>query len=155
MSEVVFNVDEFKTATKEFEGVIVDAEYSETPFGISGKFERGKVFAIKIETEEYEKPQYEWYPPSNKRLTKWWYFIKALHECGAMRDIVITGATTEERIRSFGNSLIGMKFRWVDYNDLEGFGGRKLQLLLPDQYLGRVEVKPPAEKIEVKEVSEL
>lgn len=154
---VSFRIEEFKEVTKEFVGTIVEAEYSENPFGISGKFERGKVLGIKIVTEEYEKPQYEWYPPTNKKKTKWYYFIEALWKCGAMKEIVIAGSSDDERIQSLANQLVGMTFRWVDYAELEGFGGRKINLMLPEEYLGKRDVSTliSAKPLKVEEVKEL
>ncbi len=71
-SKIVFKPDELKDATKDFEGQIIEAEYSDTPFGFEGRddIERRKQLAIKIRTEAYEKEQFEWYPPNDKKLTK-------------------------------------------------------------------------------------
>lgn len=150
LSKVVFKPDELKDATKDFEGQVIDAEYGENPFGFEGRedIERRAQLAIKIRTEEYEKEQFEWYPPSDKKLTKsaqavvtpkgvvkrvclneggntdgvgwadWAYFIKAMQKCGALKDTVVKGKTDDERMTSFAKSLIGMNFRFVEYTNL-------------------------------------
>ena len=140
---IAFSPNEFKESIKEFKGVIVDADYSEEPFGIKGNPEierKGPQLCLKIQTDEYEKPQYAWYPPSNKKKTKWFYFIEALEKSGAMADIRIEGNTSEERIKSLMNSLIGMEFFWQE-REVEILGGRKTaRVILPVVYYGKKEI---------------
>ena len=92
---IAFKTEEFKPFKKEFRGVIVAAEYSEEPFGLKGAPEVEekqrqrygvipKKLGIKIETDEYEKYQYEWYFPSARIGTKWHELIQALERTGAM-----------------------------------------------------------------------
>lgn len=142
---IAFSPDKLVEAKKDFRGFIVDAEYALEPFGFKGRpdIERRPQMAIKIRTEEYEKDQLEWFPPSNKQLTKWAYLIAALAETGAMRDIVVKGETDEERMQSFTKSLIGMECRFVEKTGLESIAkGRKLELILPTEYYGKKDVSP-------------
>jgi len=153
LSSVAFSPDEFKEAAKQFRGVIVKAEYGENPFGFEGRpdIPRMPQLAIAIETPDYDKLQYEWYRPTNVRKTKWSYFIDALTKTGAMKDIVIKGSSDEERLKSFAESLVGMEFDWTQYTDLEIIvKGRTIELLLPDKYYGKKEVKPIEEIREEK-----
>lgn len=140
---VAFKSSEFSEAIKEFRGTIVDADYSEEPFGIRGAPDierRGPQLCLKIMTDVYEKPQYAWFPPSSKKKTKWWYFIEALEKSGAMADIRIEGETEEERMKSFMESLIGMEFYWQE-KEVEILGGRKTaRVLLPVVYYGKKQV---------------
>lgn len=72
-SSIAFKPEDLKEAVKEFRGVIVRAEYGMNPLGMEGSpaIEKKRAqLAIQIETPEYEKPQYEWYPPSNVKMTK-------------------------------------------------------------------------------------
>lgn len=141
MSSVAFRPDEFISAKRVFRGVIIAFDYGETPFGMMGNpdIQRRPQFCIKIESEQYAKPQYEWYVPTDKKLTKWWYFIQRLHETGALREILpLQGETEEERIKDFGNKLIGMEFDWEDV-EVELMGGKKTFVLLPKRYYGKRE----------------
>lgn len=69
---IAFTPDKLVDAKKDFRGIIIDAEYALEPFGFKGRadIERRMQMAIKIRTEEYEKDQLEWFPPSDKKLTK-------------------------------------------------------------------------------------
>jgi len=148
MSEVAFSPDELKDAVKDFVGTIVDADYGIEPLGIKGRadIKRREQLCIQIRTDAYEKDQFEWVAPSNKKKTKWAYFIEALAKTGALRDIEISGDTDEERMKSFANSLIGMKFRWMQIQGLESIAkGREIEMLLPEEYYGREEVSPVTE----------
>jgi len=140
---IAFSPEELVDVAKDFTGVIIDADYGLEPLGIKGRpdIERRPQLCIKIETEEYEKPQYEWYAPSNRKKTKWAYFIESLAETGALRDIDVSGETDEERMKSFAKSLIGMKFHFVQV-EVEIIGGRKTTCILPDEYFGREEAEP-------------
>lgn len=141
--KVAFSPTEFSEAIKEFRGVIVDVDFSEEPFGIKGAPDidrKGPQLCLKIQTDQYEKPQYAWYPPNNKKGTKWWYFIQALEKSGAMADIRIEGSTDEERIKSFMESLIGMEFYWQE-KEVEILGGRrKARVILPVVYYGKKQI---------------
>ena len=157
---VAFTPDEFTEAIKEYEGIVVAAEYSEEPFEIRGApgIKRGKQLCLKIETEEYEKPQYAWYPPSSIKKTKWDYFIKALADIGVLKDVDTTGKTVDERMESFARSMIGMRFAFVQ-KFVEGAvrekGSdqmRKVRVTLPVKYLGKEVVSPQTQIREEKVV---
>jgi hypothetical protein len=155
---IAFKPEEATEALKEYVGQIVGVDYSEEPFGMKGAPDikrTGKVLAVKIKAEEYEKYQYEWYTPSKVKKTKWLYFIEALNATGAMRDVVIAGADDEERVKNFAQSLLGMVFRWEEQEceslvQVKGGGYKKFSLLLPVEYFGK---KPIEAEAEVKEVS--
>ena len=73
MSKIAFKPEEATEALKEFIGQIVEVDYSEKPFdfeGAPGIVRKGKVLGIQIATDAYDKPQYEWYPPSRVKKTK-------------------------------------------------------------------------------------
>lgn len=109
--------------------------------------------AIQIRTEAYEKDQYEWYAPSKVKLTKWYYFLVAMNANGALKETDSKGKTAQEKMTNFAKSLIGMNFRWLERANLESAGSTPLKrLLLPETYLGKVEVQK-AEEIETEEVS--
>jgi len=64
MSKIAFKPEEATDALKEYTGQIVATDYSEEPFGMKGAPEikrTGKVLCLQIRTDEYDKPQYEWY----------------------------------------------------------------------------------------------
>jgi len=137
---IAFRPEELREAKRSFRGVIVDYDYGETPFGFTGRPDilRRPQLCVKIESEQYEKPQYEWYVPTDKKKTKWAYFIEALAKTGALREILpVKGATDEERIRDFGSKLVGMEFDWEEI-EVELLGGKKTWLLLPVKYYGKV-----------------
>ena len=150
---IAFKQEEFGEALKDFIGQIVDTEYSLTPFGFKGAPEikrAGKVLAIMIRTGTYEKEQFEWYPPSRVKKTKWAYLIEALNAVGAMKDVSVAGATDDERMTGFGKSLLGMKFRWQEkeFESLvkEKGGGQKVfNLIVPIEYLGKAPIDAKAE----------
>jgi len=146
--KVAFAPDKLVNAVKDFRGVIVDAQYGLEPFGFKGKvgIERREQLAIKIRTDAYEKEQIEWFPPSDKKLTKWAYMIEALASNGALRDVVVKGETNEERMQSFAKSLVGMEFRWLERTGLDSIAkGKKIDLLVPVEYYGRKEISPVTE----------
>ncbi|MCD6148437.1 hypothetical protein J7J18_03635 [bacterium] len=148
MSSIAFKPEELKEAKKDFVGQIVAAEYGEAPLGMEGRpdIPRRKQLAIQIRTDEYEKDQFEWYPPSDKKLTKWAYFIEALAKTGALKDIRIEGSTDDERMQSFAKSLVGMKFRFVEYTDLPVIvKGKTIECILPEEYYGKSEVPKETE----------
>lgn len=145
---IVFTPDKLVEAKKDFRGVIIDAEYALEPFGFKGApgIERRTQLAIKIRTDVYEKDQLEWFPPSDKKMTKWAYLIEALAETGAMKDVVVKGESDEERMQSFTKSLIGMEFRWLEKTGLPSIAkGKELELLIPVEYYGKKEVSPVTE----------
>jgi len=157
---VEFDVSKLKDAVKEFRGYVAKAEYSEAPFGIHGnpaieeaQKKRGltKKLGVMILTEEYDKPQYEWMYPSDKKGTKWSYFISALSECGAMAKILpkVAGATVEEKMTSFANAMVNKEFLWCD-EQIETVGERKTRILLPKVFYGEVSAEKLVEA--VKEV---
>lgn len=149
---IAFKPEEASEALKEYEGQIVKVDYSEKPFDFEGSPDikrTGKVLAIQIQTDMYEKPQYEWYPPSRVKKTKWIYLIEALTQTGAMRDISVAGTTDEERMQSFAQSILGMRFKWEEREceslvKLKGGELKKFSILLPVSYLGKfpIEAQP-------------
>ena len=175
--KVAFSPDKLVEAKKDFRGTIIDAEYALEPFGFKGSADivvRRPQMAIKIRTDEYDKDQLEWYPPSDKKLTKpvesactfafsqlrcaqptpvsrfagvkWAYLIEAMASTGALRDVVVKGETDEERMQSFTKSLIGMDMRFVEKVGLESIAkGRKLELILPAEYYGKKDISPVTE----------
>jgi len=147
-SGIVFSPDKLSEAKKDFRGVIVEAEYGLEPFGYKGKvdIQRREQLAVKIRTDAYEKDQLEWFPPSDKKLTKWAYLIEALANTGALRDVVIKGESDEERMQSFAKSLVGMEFRFMEKTGLPSITkGRELEIILPVEYHGKKEVSPVTE----------
>ena len=95
---------------------------------------------------------YRWYAPTKVNKTKWMYFIAALNKCGALKEIDHSGKTPAEQMMSFAKSLVGMKFRFLEHGNLESAGQNPIaRLLLPEEYLGKVEIVQP-EKIETEEV---
>jgi hypothetical protein len=145
---VEFEVEKLKEAAREFRGFVAKAEYSEAPFGIHGdptieerQRQRGitKKLGLMILTDEYDKPQYEWMFPSDKKGTKWAYFISALSECGAMAKILpkITGTTADEKVESFAKALVNKEFLWAD-EEVEIVSGKKTRMLLPKVFYGEV-----------------
>jgi hypothetical protein len=178
MSGIAFKPEEATEALKEFVGQIVAVDYSLEPFGFKGAPDirrDTKVLGLQIRTEAYEKEQYEWYrnavsplPPQSafeskedesrrgySSIVKWLYFIEALNETGAMRDVSVAGANDEERMQNFARSLLGMVFRWQEKEceslvKIRGGEFKKFNVLLPVEYLGK---KPIEAAPEVKQVS--
>lgn len=125
------------------------------PLGMTGRadIEQRAQLCIQIRTEHYELDQYEWFAPSKVRLTKWHYFLEALNKTGALKDTISKGKTAQVKMANFAKSLIGMNFRWLERMNLESAGSEPLKrLLLPEVYIGKVEVQEPTE-IESEEVS--
>jgi len=192
VSRIAFKPEEATDALKEFTGQIVATDFSEKPFGMEGAPDikrTGKVLAIQIRTEAYEKPQYEWYPPSKVKKTKtgikvsyqawspdwqayvlfkikeplvetqfvanlpvvkWLYFIEALNQVGAMKDISIAGTTDDERMQSVAKSLLGMTFRFEEQEfesmvKVKGGAAKRFSVLVPVEYLGKKPIEAPAE----------
>lgn len=145
---IAFKPEEAIDATKEFTGQIVGVDYSEEPFGMKGAADiqrRGKVLGVMIQTEAYSKPQYEWYPPSKVKKTKWVYFIEALYTTGAIKDITIAGKTDDERVNSLAKSLLGMNFKFMDVvkDSLvreKGGAAKTFGLTLPVEYHGKTPI---------------
>ena len=138
MGEVAFRIEEFREVKKAFRGTVIDVDYGETPFGMTGRpdIPRRSQLCIMIASPDYTKPQYEWYVPSNKKKTKWAYLIEGLQMSGAMNDMVIIGDTPEEKIRSFADNLVGMEFDWEE-REVEILAGRTTDCLIPVIYYGR------------------
>ncbi len=152
---IVFTPEEAVEATKDFEGYIVDAEYGMNPLGHTGRpdIEQREQLCIQIRTETYEKDQLEWFAPSKVKLTKWHYFLLGLNKTGALKDTDSAGKTAQKKMANFAKSLIGMNFRWLERMNLESAGSTPLKrLLLPETYLGKVEVVK-AEEIESEDVT--
>lgn len=151
MSGIAFKPEEARDSIKEYTGQIVATDYSEKPFGMEGAAEikrTGKVLCLKIKANEYEKEQFEWYPPSKVKKTKWLFLIEALIQTGAMKDINPAGATDDERMKNFGQSLLGMKFKWEEKEceslvKLKGGEQKKFDVLLPIEYLGKSAIEAP------------
>jgi hypothetical protein len=158
---IAFKPEEATDALKEYTGQIVATDYSEKPFDFKGAPEitrKGKVLGVQIRTAQYEKPQYEWYPPSKVKKTKWLFFIEALNQVGAMKDISTAGANDEERMTSISKSLLGMVFRWEERVEESlvkergvGAGQKKFSVLLPVEYLGKkpIEKQPEVRSAEI------
>jgi hypothetical protein len=139
---VAFKPDEMIEARKDFRGIIIDADYGDTPLGIEGApgFVRRPQLAIKISTEAYEREQIEWYAPSNKKKTRWAAFIEAMSKCGALKETKPEGVSDDDKLKSFAKSLIGMDCHFVEL-EVEVMGQRgKSAVILPDEYYGRREV---------------
>ena len=109
----------------------------------------GKKLGIKIQSEEYEKYQYEWFFPSAKAGTRWNWFIEALEKTGAIRDVNVSGSTDEERMQSFCKSLIGMEFHWEE-QVRKAMGGRETDVLLPTVYFGKKKVEGEIREVKVE-----
>jgi len=151
---IAFAPEEGVDATKDFVGYIVDAEYGTDPLGMIGKveYEKRPQLCIAIRTAEYEKDQYEWYAPSRVNLTKWMYFVGAMNTCGALKETDSSGKNAAEKMTTFAKSLHGMNFRWLEHANLESAGQTPIaRLLLPSEYLGKVEIEEAVE-IETEEV---
>jgi hypothetical protein len=92
----------------------------------------------------------KWYPPSKVKKTKWIYFIEALNQVGAMKDVSIAGTNDDERMQSFARSLLGMTFKWEEREcesmvKVRGGGVKKFDVSLPVEYLGKKPIEAPAE----------
>ncbi len=64
MSSIAFKPEEARDALKEYTGQIVEIQYEIEPFGFKGdpSIKRSdKVLGLKLQTDAYEKAQYEWY----------------------------------------------------------------------------------------------
>lgn len=158
---IAFREEEFGEALKDFIGQIIATDYAEEPFdmkGAPGITRKGKVLCIKIGTDAYDKDQFEWYPPSNVKKTKWNYFIEALNTTGAMKDISIAGKTEDERMKSFAQSLLGMKFR-LQEQECESLVKEKgvtkrFNIMLPVEYLGKAAIEPTAASVKQATIGE-
>lgn len=151
---ISFSPDEMKDVKRDFVGVIVAAEYALEPFGIKGGIERtSKVLGIKVRSEQYDKDQPLWYPPSNRKRTKWDYWIQGLATTGALKDVDTKGLTDEERMQNFARSLIGMKMHFVEVERESPFREAKVWSVEPVEYLGKQAV-PEAGQIVTAEVGE-
>jgi len=106
---------------------------------------------VQIRTEAYERDQYEWFAPSKVKLTKWYYFLDAMNKTGGLKDTISSGKDAAEKMKNFAKSLIGMNFRWLERMNLEAVATPIKRLLLPEEYLGKVEVQK-TEEIETEEV---
>ncbi len=72
-----------------------------------------------------------------------------------MKDTVVKGTTDDERMTSFAKSLIGMKFRFVEYTNLPCIVQEKtLTIILPEKYMGKTAVAETGE-IQAESVSPL
>jgi hypothetical protein len=160
-SNIAFKPEEARDSIKEYTGQIIATDYSEEPFDMKGAAEikrQGKVLCLKIKADVYEKDQFEWFPPSKVKKTKWLYFIEALIQVGAMKDINPAGATDDERMKNFGQSLLGMKFKWAEREceslvKVKGGELKKFDVLLPVEYLGKlpIEAQPQVRQTTVGE----
>ena len=157
---IAFKPEEARDALKEYTGQIIATDYAEEPFGMKGSADikrTGKVLALQIKADVYEKAQYEWYPPSKVKQTKWLFFIEALVQTNAMKDVNPSGATDEERMKNFANSLLGMKFKWEEqeHESLVMVKGlpKKFSVLLPVEYLGKsaIEAQPEVREVIIQE----
>ncbi len=149
---IAFKPEDARDSIKEYTGQIIGTDYSEKPFGMEGAADikrQGKVLCLKIKANEYEKEQFEWYPPSKVKKTKWLALIEALIQTGAMKDINPSGATDEERMKNFAQSLLGMKFKFEEkeFESLvkeKGGAQKKYSVLVPVEYLGKHPIEVPA-----------
>jgi hypothetical protein len=142
---IAFKPEDAREAIKEYTGQIVAAEYSMKPFNFEGDpsiKRETKVLGIQLKTDEYEKPQYEWYPPSKVKKTKWIFLLEALIQTGAMKEISTAGASDDEIMENFRRSLLGMKFKWEEKEceslvKVRGGEFKRFTVLLPVAYLGK------------------
>ena len=156
---VAFSPDEFKEYSIEFTGVIVRAEFG-TPWTIEGSpFGEAGGPRVRIEIMPIDQPyenMFEWYPPSDKKPSKWMHFIEALYRTGAQKDLDTKGLTVKEKLENFCKSLVGMKFNWVRYEKLQFGGGKQGRLLVPIEYYGKVDVSTvKKEEIKTEDMSSL
>ena len=149
---IAFKPEDARDSIKEYTGQIIGTDYSEKPFGMEGAADikrQGKVLCLKIKANEYEKEQFEWYPPSKVKKTKWLALIEALIQTGAMKDINPSGATDEERMKNFAQSLLGMKFKFeekeFDSLVLVKNVPKRYSVLVPVEYLGKSPIEVPAQ----------
>lgn len=143
--------DEEEKEYLEFTGTIVRAEFN-TEWSNSDRFEGTPQLRIEIETPDYEQNQYAWYPPSDKKGTKWSVFRKALQETGAWKDLEIKGATDVEKLHSLAKSLVGMTFTFEKHMNFPGWGGRIIKnITIPVKYHGRTKLTRP-EEVETEKV---
>ena len=143
--ENVFDVTKAVESTKEFRGVIVRAEWGESVLGFEGKPEFGgrKQVGIEISTTEYEKPQYEWYASPETRMrknTKWFYLMQALTVSGILKELNLSGKTSEDQLNNFAASLVGIDAFWEERANLPGIVRPIDRLLLPTKFFGRADV---------------
>lgn len=150
MVGVVFNPTEARDAVKEYDAQVIGAEYSEQPFGMAGAANiqrQGKVLCLKLKSSLYEKDQFEWFPPSAIKQTKWVELLNALAVTGALAQTQSSGANDDERITNFGKSLIGMKFHWEEkefqslVKEKGSTEGKKFTCLVPTKFYGKVAVE--------------
>jgi len=144
---VIFNPQEARESLKEFDGQVIEIDYSLTPFNLSTNesiTNKKPQLCLKIQTDIYEKPQYIWLPPSAVKQTKWVEFLSALAATGALAQIKVEGNTDEEKIKNFGQQLIGMKFHLLEkeFTSLvkENNEQKKFSLLVPTTYFGKLPV---------------
>jgi len=99
-----------------------------------------------------------------------YYWVLALNETGAIKDIEVKGLTEDEKWLSFAKSHIGMQFRFEEKTDLEGVGfetdssgkpifdeagrriKRKIRMIVPVEYFGKTKLE---EKVETERISEV
>jgi len=155
---VAWKPEEFEEPRREFRGRIVRAEWGsadpnskhynawvfppEAPEDIRERQAERQAYAIRVEIAPIDRPWnniFEWYGLSQYRLTKWFYWIQALNSLKVPFDA--SGNTVEERLTNFCKSIVGMEFRWLEYNDLPTVGKRTIKrLLLPVEYFGKFEI---------------
>jgi len=182
MPEPILQPEKFKEGGRgEFIGVIINADYGEAPLGIAGRPEfqlqrdgtarKQVAFEIKVVSGlETEKTQKQLLAPSDVKYSKMYYWIQALNDTGAVKEIEIKGLTEDEKWLSFAKSHIGMQFRFEDKTDLEGVGfetdasgkpvldesgrrvRRKIRMLVPVEYFGKAQLET---KVETEKVSEV
>jgi len=156
---VAWEAEEFTEAKREFRGRIVRAEWGtadpnskyynawvfppEAPEEIRQRQAERGATALRLEIMPIDRPWqnlYEWYTISDVRLSKWWYLMDSLKRLKVPFDN--SGNTVPERLNNFCRSLVGMEFKWEEYNNLPTIGRRAIsRILLPTEYYGKTEVK--------------
>jgi hypothetical protein len=184
MPEPILDYTKFKEGRGEFIGVIINADYGEAPLGIAGRPEfqtlrdgtarKQIAFEIKVISGlETEKTQKQLLAPSDVKYSKMYYWVRALNETGAVKDVEVKGLTEDEKWLSFAKSHIGMQFRFEEKVDLEGVGyetdatgkplfdehgrrvKRKIRMLVPVEYFGKVNLEELEKKVETEKISEV
>ncbi|MEM4167683.1 MAG: hypothetical protein QXW98_04510 [Candidatus Caldarchaeum sp.] len=158
---IPFMASGFREARREFRGRIVRAEWGsadpsnprynkwvfpeEAPEEIRQRQKERQATAIRVEIMPVDQDWnnlFEWYTISDIRLSKWYYFIDSLAKTKAPTNTA--GNTDEERLDNFTKSLVGMEFKWSDYENLPTAGRAVIKrLLLPVEYYGKFDVGQP------------
>lgn len=137
--EVSWSPAEDKEPGRDFEGVVIEAVYPyQDP---SAKFE-GVQLRILIRSNQYEKDQPIWIPPSTGKGTKWVLFRDALATLGVMKTInVRVSGTNTEKLQDLCKGLLGMKFRWQDqWVQRPNNPKEKMRVTMPVKFIGKEDI---------------